>query len=90
MVRLTDLPEVDRAHLLAKPCPAFETKPWTTPPPLARTRLAIITTAGLTLRGDRPFGLSTGDYRVIPGDTDGADLAGMTAATADLLVGPTD
>ena len=74
MVRLSDLPEVEARHLLAKPCPPFERTPWVSGPPLARRRLALITTAGLTRRGDRPFALATGDYRVITGDTDGRDL----------------
>lgn len=74
MVRLTDLTENDRAHLLAKPCPPFATTPFVTGPALAHRRLAIVTTAGLTRRGDDPFALRTGAYRVIPGDTDGTDL----------------
>ena len=74
MVRLADLSHSDREHLLAKPCPSFSTTPWASGPPLSRRRLAIVTTAGLTSRGDRPFALRGGDYRVIPGDSDGADL----------------
>ncbi len=34
-----------------------------------RPRVAIVTTAGLHLRGDRPFDSGAADYRVIPGDT---------------------
>ncbi|NKB71309.1 MAG: selenoprotein B glycine/betaine/sarcosine/D-proline reductase [Candidatus Latescibacteria bacterium] len=74
MVRLTDLPEIEREHLLAKPCPAFARTPWVQPPSLQRMRLAVITTAGLSRRGDQPFALYGSEYRVIPGDTDGADL----------------
>ncbi len=74
MVRLADLEDSDREHLLAKPCPAFATSPFVAGPPLPRRRLAIVTTAGLTRRGDAPFALRSGDYRVIPGDTDGRDL----------------
>lgn len=74
MVRLADLPEVEAEHLRAKPCPPFVSTPWVEPGELRRTRLAIVTTAGLTLRGDRPFALNTGEYRVIPGDSAAADL----------------
>jgi D-proline reductase (dithiol) PrdB len=74
MVRLADLTESDRAHLLAKPCPPFATTPFVDGPPLARRRLALVTTAGLTRRGDDPFALRTGEYRVIPASTDGSDL----------------
>ena len=74
MVRLADLPDVEREHLLAKPCSSFNSTPWTESPPLNQTRLALITTAGLSRRGDQPFSLNGSDYRVISGDTDGTDL----------------
>ena len=74
MVRLSDLPDTDRGHLLAKRCPPFATSPFVSGGPLAGRRLAIITTAGLIRRGDDPFALSSGEYRVIPGSTDGTDL----------------
>ena len=74
MVRLADLDASDRDHLLAKPCPPFPSSPFVSGPPLAERRLAIVTTAGLTRRGDTPFALRSGEYRVIPGDTDGHDL----------------
>jgi D-proline reductase (dithiol) PrdB len=74
MVRLADLDEDDREHLLAKPCPAFSSAPFVSGPPLSARRLAIVTTAGLVRRGDAPFALQSGDYRPIPGETDGSDL----------------
>jgi len=40
-------------------------------PALDQRRAAIISTAGLTHRGDRPFGMGAVDYRVVP--TDAAD-----------------
>ena len=36
--------------------------------------MAIISTAGLQKRGDRPFAVGANDYRVIPGGTDSADI----------------
>ena len=78
MVRLADLPEFEREHLLEKTrgLTGFEGRPWKKPPPLARCRVAIVTTAGLHRRGDRPFGPSATatDYRVIPGDTPASGL----------------
>lgn len=74
MVRLSDLPEEDREHLLAKPCPAFETQPWVTGPPLKERRVAIVTTAGLQRRSDRSFQFKDADYRVIPGDLDAGEV----------------
>src|SRR5262245_31199680 len=37
--------------------------------PLSRCRVAIVTTAGLHRRGDRPFGPGDPTYRIIPSDT---------------------
>ncbi|MBI4190081.1 MAG: selenoprotein B glycine/betaine/sarcosine/D-proline reductase [Betaproteobacteria bacterium] len=78
MVRLADLPEPERKTQLdkIKELPRFDARPWVKPPPLARCRVAIVTTAGLHRRGDRPFGPSATatDYRIISGDTPAAEL----------------
>ena len=74
MVRLTDLPPEDRAHMLSKANPRFDRRAWVTGPPLPERRVAIVTTAGLQLRDDAPFGFRTAEYRVIPGDVTAADL----------------
>ncbi len=74
MVRLTDMLEDDRNHLLAKPCPKFEGEPWIEGPPLAERRIAIVTTAGLQLRDDAPFNFRSAEYRIIPGAVEGKDL----------------
>ena len=78
MVRLADLPDWEREHMLAKlkDCAGFDARPWVQPPPLAKCRVAIISTAGLHPRGDRPFGPSATatDYRIIRGDTPATDL----------------
>src|SRR6476620_8621792 len=72
MVRLADLPDWERQHMLSKvkDCAGFDTQPWIKPPALDKCRVAIISTAGLHARGDRPFGPSANatDYRIIPGD----------------------
>lgn len=78
MVRLADLPEWERAHMLEKipALPDFGLSPWVSGGPLSTRRVALVTSAGLHRRGDRPFGLGDArdDYRVIPGDIDAADL----------------
>lgn len=76
MVRLADLPDWDARNKLEKlkELTGFDARPWVKPPPLEKCRIAIITTAGLHRRGDRPFGPSATDYRIIPGDTRAADL----------------
>lgn len=76
MVRLADLPEWDRKSKLdkVKELTGFEARPWVKPPPLAQCRIAIVTTAGVHRKGDRPFGSGATDYRIIPGDTKASDL----------------
>ncbi len=76
MVRLDQLPESMRARLIALECPVFEVQSWAEGPPLYRRRIAIISTAGLHRRDDRPFaaGANQGDYRIIPGDIAANDL----------------
>jgi D-proline reductase (dithiol) PrdB len=77
MVRLADLPQWEREHLLAKipGLPKFAIRPWARGGPLAARRVALVTTAGLHLRADRPFtGETRNDYRVIPGDARESEL----------------
>lgn len=76
MVRLADLPDWDRQNKLEKlkELSGFDAAPWVRPPPLAVCRVAIVTTAGLHRRGDRPFGSGATDYRIIPGETKAAEL----------------
>ena len=76
MARLSDLPEWERPHHLdkIKALPDYGPTPFARGPELARRRVAIITTAGLHVRGDRPFELGSADYRVIPGDVPSSDV----------------
>ncbi len=74
MVRLSDLPDYEADHLLAKPCPPFKTQPWVSGPPLGERRVAVVTTAGVHSPGEQTFDFIDTSYRVIPGDTDGSDL----------------
>jgi D-proline reductase (dithiol) PrdB len=77
MVRLADLHPADaKAQMDKIPALAGFGEHWVTPPPLAKARIAIVTTAGLHRRGDRPFGPSakSTDYRIIPGATPASEL----------------
>ena len=74
MVRLADLSEMEAQHLLDLPCPVYPDNPWTPGPAPADMRLALITSAGLSRRGDDTFRPGATDYRVIPAETDSADL----------------
>ena len=76
MVRLADLPDWDAKNKLekVKELTGFDMRPWVKPPPLHKVRVAIVTTAGVHRRDDRPFGPNATDYRIIPGETKAADL----------------
>jgi D-proline reductase (dithiol) PrdB len=78
MVRLADLPEWERRHMLdkLKGLSGFEGRPWVAGPPLARRRVAIVTTSGIHRRQDRPFaaGAAASEYRIIPGSARADEL----------------
>ena len=78
MVRLADLSDAEREGHLSRVAtlPKFPAPALVKGPALAQRRVALITTAGLHLRADRPFdnGGAGIDYRVIPGDVAPADL----------------
>jgi D-proline reductase (dithiol) PrdB len=75
MARLDHMVEAERKYLEELKCPTFDTEPWIAGPPLSERRVAIISTAGLHTRDNRPFTLDPGDYyRVIPGDIQANDL----------------
>ena len=74
MVRLTDFDDIGRDYYKSMEMPHFDTTPWVVRKPMAESRIAIISTAGLQRRGDRPFSMDSGDYRLLPGDLRAADL----------------
>ncbi len=74
MARLEKYSEDERKHLLSLPCKGFATAPFVAGPQLSQRKVALISTAGLHLRGDRPFGLGASDYRLIPRGTPLSDL----------------
>ena len=69
MVRLTDLPPAQAKRYSELECPSFDTTPWVDGPPLARRRVAIVASAGLVVRGEKPFRGGDGDFRAIPATT---------------------
>jgi D-proline reductase (dithiol) PrdB len=74
MTRLTDLPPAQAKRLAELECPDFKTRPWVKGPPLSRRRVAIVSSAGLVVRGENPFRGRDPDYRAIPAATKPADL----------------
>ena len=74
MTRLTDLPPAQAKRLAELECPDFGTRPWVSGPPLSERHVAIVSSAGLVVRGETPFRGRDADYRVIPADTRPEDL----------------
>lgn len=74
MVRLTDLHPDDRANLTGKHLPRFDPPAYVPAPPLPKSRVALVTTAGLHVRGDRMFDMASAEYRVITRETAGGDV----------------
>ncbi len=75
MVRLIDLPDFEREHLLQKNMPPLGPTPWvTSSQPLSKMRIALITTAGLHFRDNPAFDFADATFRPIAGDENANDL----------------
>ncbi|MGH7045420.1 MAG: glycine/sarcosine/betaine reductase selenoprotein B family protein [Stellaceae bacterium] len=74
MTRLSDLPPDQAQRLAQLECPDFTTRPWVTGAALAQRRVAIVSSAGLVVRGEDPFRGRDPDYRVLPSSTKAGDL----------------
>ncbi len=80
MPRLETLSEVQRRMLQMFPCMEHDDAPWTPMrKPLSESRVAMVTSAGLHLRDDKPFitehqGGGDSSYRVLPRTTAPADI----------------
>ena len=75
MPRLEELSDVARQGHLNFPAFDHDDSPCTPfDKPLAGARLALVTTAGLHLRGDAPFPGGDQTYRVIPSPTPARDI----------------
>src|ERR1700686_1910994 len=74
VTRLTDLPSDQAKRLAELECPDFATRPWVTGPDLSQRRVAIVSSAGLVVRGEQPFRGRDPDYRAIPSTVAADDL----------------
>ena len=74
MTRYADMPEGMARHLSRLALPEIEGGAFALGPPLSERRIAVVSSAGLGRRGDRPFGPGAVDYRVLPADTDDNDI----------------
>ena len=75
MPRLAELPQIQRNMLLTRAVEINDGAPRAHPArPLAEATVAIVTSAGIHCRGDRPFGREDPSFRVIPSDAGAGDL----------------
>ena len=79
MPKLSVLSEIQRKNMQMFPCVEHDDTPWTPmAKPLSESKLALVTTAGLHLRTDKPFisAHEGGDtsFRVIPRSASAADI----------------
>jgi D-proline reductase (dithiol) PrdB len=74
MARLEDIPEPTRTAVANLACPSFDTTPFVAGPPLPQRRVAIVSSAALIHRGDKPFPFGSGEYRALRGTWDNADI----------------
>ena len=75
MVRLADLPDYEREHLLEKCGEPLGPPAWVpSTRELGEMRIALITTAGLHFRDDTAFGLVDEGFRPIAADEDPDEL----------------
>jgi D-proline reductase (dithiol) PrdB len=74
MPRLDRLSDVVRNRILMRPVPINDDVPWVTPPPVSRSRLALVTTGGLHRRDDIPFAKYDQTFRTIPSTVDEGEL----------------
>lgn len=74
MVSLDKYDESERQHLLNLPCPTYDTTPFVTGITPSTARIALVSTAGLHKKADRPFGVGETGYRLIPGNIEANDL----------------
>lgn len=75
MPRLDSLPQIQRNMLLTRPVEIHDDAPFTRlSRPLSECTLALVTSAGLHLRGDEPFGRDDPSFRVVPSRVKPEDL----------------
>ena len=74
MVRLADIPEPERTVIADLNCPRYADTPPTTPLAAAQRHVAIVSTAGFIVRGERPMLSSETGYRAIAASVDDGDI----------------
>lgn len=69
MVRLTDLAPAQAKRYSELECPQFDSTPFVMGAALSARRVAIVASAGLVVRGEKPFRGGDANFRVIPSTT---------------------
>ena len=82
-MRMSDATERERAFFEGVQCIDPGSTTPVAGPPLSERRIAIVTTAGLMQRGDRPFSYGSVDYRILPTDADGELVMTHVSANFD-------
>lgn len=65
MVMIHDMPAVSREFISSLTIPSIDQSYWTTPAPADQRRVAIVSSAGLSRRDDKPFSWHARDCRAI-------------------------
>ncbi len=65
MVRIADMPAVGRGFISDLEMIDFEKPAWTKPVPKQERRIAVVSTAAISKRGEKPFSWLARDYRAI-------------------------
>jgi D-proline reductase (dithiol) PrdB len=68
MVKIAEMPAVGRGFISELEMPESEQTPWTPPVPAKERRVAVVSTAAVSRRGERPFSWLARDYRVVGKD----------------------
>ena len=75
MPRLDQLSEIQRQSALYFPCLEHDTSPWVPwRKDLSQSKVTLVSSAGLHLRGDRLFSSGDPTYRAIPSDSNPGDV----------------
>ena len=74
MARLEDIPQPTRDVVQTVPCPNFDTQPFVAGPNLAQRRVALVSSAALIRRGDKPFAFGSAECRFLPASLPASEI----------------
>ena len=74
MVRLADVPEPERSYMAELECTPYKHKPFTRAVAPNQRHVAIVSSAGLIIRGQRPMLSNDAGYRSIASDVANSDI----------------